>query len=69
MIKTAKLAEMAIVYGNRYRSFYDEVDMGLLDAEDFFAKGDYKGALDISIKSTSIVEKDIYQKLLDIYDN
>ncbi|MBQ2639753.1 MAG: septation ring formation regulator EzrA [Bacilli bacterium] len=69
MIKTAKLAEMAIVYGNRYRSFYEEVDLGLLDAEDFFAKGDYKGALDISIKSTSIVEKDIYQKLLDIYDN
>ena len=69
MIKTAKLAEMAIVYGNRYRSFYDDVDMGLLDAEELFAKGDYKDALDISIKSTSLVDKDIYQKLLNIYDN
>ena len=68
MIKTAKLAEMAIVYGNRYRSFYDDVDMGLLDAEELFARGDYTEALDISIKSTSIVEKDIYQKLLNIYD-
>ena len=69
MIKTAKLAEMAIVYGNRYRSFYDDVDMGLLDAEELFAKGDYKDALDISIKSASLVDKDIYQKLLNIYDN
>ena len=47
---------------------------GLLESEvihaaKLLAKGDYKGALDISIKSTSIVEKDIYQKLLDIYDN
>ena len=69
MIKTAKLAEIAIVYSNRYRSFYDDVDMGLLDAEELFAKGEYKDALDISIKSASLVDKDIYQKLLNIYDN
>ena len=68
MIKTAQLAEMAIVYGNRYRAYYNEVDSGLFDAEEYFFKGDYKKALDISIKSTSIVEQDIYQKLLSIYD-
>ena len=68
MIKTAQLAEMAIVYGNRYRSIYREVDSGLLDAEELFYKGDYKKALDISIKSTSIVDSDIYQKLLAVYD-
>lgn len=33
MIKTAQLAEMAIVFGNRYRSVYDDVDSGLDDAE------------------------------------
>lgn len=68
MIKTAQLAEMAIVYGNRYRAYYNEVDSGLFDAEEYFFKGDYKKALDVSIKSASIVDQDIYQKLLFIYD-
>ncbi len=68
MIKTAQLAEKAIVYGNRYRLYYDEVDAGLDDAVELFFKGEYKKALDISIKSTSIADEDIYQKLLAVYD-
>ena len=56
MIKTAQMAEMAIVYGNRYRSQYEEVHQGLIDAEASFYKGNYKESLDISIKVTSIVE-------------
>ena len=68
MIKTAKLAEMAIVYGNRYRGRFDEVDKGLIDAETSFYKGNYKESLDISIKSTSIVDENIYRKLTSIYD-
>ena len=39
MVKTAQLAEMSIVYGNRYRSHYSEVDKGLFDAEIEFFKG------------------------------
>lgn len=69
MIKTAQLAEMSIVYGNRYRAYYAEVDRGLSDAESKFYKGDYKDSLDISIKATSIVDENIYKKLLSIYDN
>ncbi len=68
MIKTAQLAEKAIVYGNRYRLYYDEVDAGLDDAVELFFKGEYKKALDISIKSTSIADEDIYQKLFAVYD-
>lgn len=68
MIKTAQLAEMAIVYGNRYRAYYDDVDAGLSDAEELFFKGDYKKALDVSIKAASIVDENIYRKLLAIYD-
>lgn len=68
MIKTAQLAEMAIVYGNRYRSSYSEVDKGLSDAESKFYKGEYKLAFDISIKATSIVDENIYRKLTDIYE-
>jgi len=68
MIKTAQLAEMTIVYGNRYRINYNEMDAGLIEAENKFYKGDYKKALDIAIKTTSIVDEDIYSKLLAIYD-
>ena len=68
MIKTAQLAEMAIVFGNRYRANYDEVDSGLGDAEMLFFKGEYKKALDTSIKAVSIVDENIYRKLLAIYD-
>lgn len=68
MIKTAQLAEMAIVYGNRYRSYYEDVNAGLTDAEELFFKGDYKKALDLSIKAASIVDENIYRKLLAVYD-
>lgn len=66
MIKTAQLAEMAIVYGNRYRSHYEEVDKGLFDAEIQFFKGNYKEALDICIKATAVVDEDIYKNLLRV---
>ena len=68
MIKTAQLAELSIVYGNRYRAHYEEVDKGLFDAEIQFFKGNYKEALDISIKATSIVDEEISKKLLHVYD-
>ena len=68
MVKTAQLAEMAIVFGNRYRSVYDDVDHGLSDAEKLFFKGEYKKALDISIKAVSLVDENIYRKLLAVYD-
>lgn len=68
MIRTAQLAEMAIVYGNRYREKFMEVDRGLSDAEKKFYKGNYHEALDISIKVTSIVDENIYRKLMGVYE-
>ncbi len=68
MVKTAMMAEQAIVYGNRYISSYEEVEKGISKATKAFYKGEYKEALDISIKATSIVDEDIYQKLLAVYD-
>lgn len=64
MIRSAQCAEIAIVYGNRYR-VYDEVSAGLDDARSKFYAGDYKKALDISIKSIAIVDSDIEQKLFN----
>lgn len=65
--KTAKMAEMAIVYGNRYRPINHEVDFGLTKAEDAFIKGNYKNSLEQAIRTLDIVEKGIYQKLLNEY--
>ena len=68
MIKTAQLAEMSIVYGNRYRSHYSEVDKGLYDAEKLFFKGNYKDALDVAVKACSVVDSEIHKKLLYNFD-
>ena len=59
---------MAIVYGNRYRSVYSDIDVGLQESESMFYKGNYKNSLDKAIKTIQIVEEDIYTKLLKIYD-
>ena len=67
MIKTAQLAEMAIVYGNRYRSEMREIDKGLENAEMLYHKGSYKDALDVSLSSIELIEPDIHSKLLKIY--
>ena len=68
MLRTAQLAEMAIVYGNRFRNKYVEVDKGLIDAEKAFYRGNYREALDIAIKTTSIVDENMYRKLMSVYE-
>ena len=65
--KTAKMAEMAMVYGNRYRAVNKEVDFGLIKAESAFFKGNYKNSLEQAISAINVVEPGIYQKLLDEY--
>lgn len=67
MIKTAQLAEMAIVYGNRYRSEVKEIDKGLENAEMLYHKGSYKEALEITLSSIKIIEPDIHNRLLELY--
>ncbi len=69
MIKTAQLAEMAIVYGNKFRSIMDEVDAGLSNAEMLFHKGNYKEALEVSLSSIELVEADFHSKLLKLYQD
>ena len=62
--KTAAMAEMAIVYGNRYRSSNSEVESGLNKATKAFNKGNYKDSLEIVLNTLNIVEPGIHQKLL-----
>lgn len=63
MIKSAQLAEMTIVYGNRYRSNLKEIDRGLTTAENLFYKGEYKRSLEISLDTIEIIDKSIHNKI------
>lgn len=66
-IKTAKMAETAIVYGNRYRAVYKDVELGLIKAETAFYKGNFKTSLENAINAINIVEPGIYQRLIEEY--
>ena len=69
MYKTASMAELSIVYGNRYRSSHKEVDLGLVKAEKEFYKGNYKDSLEIAINTLNIVEPGIHKKLIGVYQD
>lgn len=69
LIKSALLAENAIIYGNRYRSVKTYVDDGLNKAELLFIKGEYKKSLELSLNTIDIIEPGIYKKLLNLYEN
>lgn len=68
LVKTGILTEMAIIYGNRYRSNKRQIDEDLTRAEVYFIKGDYKKALELSISAIEIIEPGIYRRLLNLYE-
>ena len=63
MIKIVNASEKIIVYGNRYRSTYEEIDIALTKAEELFKRGKYKESIDLSIKSLSFIDKNIVEKI------
>ena len=56
MIKVSQMSEKMILYGNRYRSSYPEVDQGLENATTLFYKGQYEQALDMATNTVKMVE-------------
>ena len=69
LVKTAWMAEMAIVYGNRYRPTNKDIDLGLAKAEGLFNRGNFKASLENAINTINIIEPGIHQRLLDAYQN
>lgn len=69
IVKTASMAENAIVYGNRYRMVNNNIENGLAKAEREFFKGNFKSSLEYAINSINVVEPGIYNRLLDAYKN
>jgi len=67
-IKTCAMSEMAIVYANRYRSSYKEVESGILKSEKEFFKGEYKKSLETILNILNSVEPGIYEKLMKAYE-
>lgn len=67
IMKNARFAEMAIVYGNRYRSNVEGVDKNLTYSEVLFFKGEYKKSLELSINVLNRIEPGIYDKLTKLY--
>jgi len=66
-IKTAKMAEAAIVYGNRYRAVHKDVEIGLIKAENSFFKGNFKTSLEQAINAINVVEPGIHKRLIEEY--
>ena len=69
IVKTASMAENAIVYGNRYRYTNSNINSGLTRAEREFFKGNFKTSLEYAINSINVVEPGIHKRLLDAYQN
>lgn len=66
-VKTARMAETAIIYGNRYRAVYKDVEIGLIKAENAFYKGHFKNSLENAINAINIVEPGIHKRLIEEY--
>ena len=62
IVKSTITCEELIVYGNRYRTTYKEIDDALNLAEDLFRKGKYKQSMDISIKAISTVDNSFFKR-------
>ena len=69
ILKTAKMAETTIVYGNRYRTINSEVEVGLQEAEKYFYQGEYKKSLKTAINAINVLEPGIYKKLMNEYQS
>ncbi len=69
MIKNARLAELAIMYVNRYRSIYKDVNESLNDAEKLFFRGNYRESYELVISVAVSIDENIDRKMLELYEN
>ena len=68
MVKTAKLSECLIVYGNRYRKDNINVDVELTKAEEYYFKGNYKKALDLASTTLEKIDYNIKERINELYE-
>lgn len=68
LLKIATFAEVALVYGNRYRSSYEGLSNKLNLSEQLFLKGEYQKSLELTITLLNKIETGIYEKLVYMYN-
>ena len=64
LVGMASMVENAIVFGNRYRSTYSDIDSELTRADLCFRNGEYTKALKIAIQCIEKIHPGSYEKLL-----
>ena len=62
IVKSVILCEELIVYGNRYRTTYPEIDKALDESTELFRKGKYKQSMDLSLKAISEVDDTVFSR-------
>ena len=64
VVGTALMVENTIVFGNKYRSTYADIDSELTRAELCFRNGEYTQALKIAIATIEKIHPGSYEKLI-----
>ena len=68
LLKIARFAEVALVYGNRYRSSYEGLSNKLNLSEQLFLKGEYQKSLELTLNLLNKIESGVYEKLVYLYN-
>ena len=63
LLKYARMSEAAIVYGNRYRSSFNELNKELNTSEQLFYKGEYKKSLANTLNILKTIDPSITNRL------
>ena len=66
IVKFARLSEALIVYSNRYRSTYNDLNKILNISEQLFYKGDYQRSLSNNLNAIRAIDTDVYNKINDL---
>ncbi len=69
MMKNAVFAEKSIIYGNRYRSSFEDLNSHLNLSEQLFYKGEYKKSFENTVNVLNKIEPGIYNKILNLYSS
>ena len=67
MTKLASLAEVSMVYANKYRNYYENVNHDLNISEKLFFNGKYEESLLKTLNAISTLDHDTYHFLMNIY--
>jgi len=68
LLKVARLSEALIVYSNRYRSIYNEVNKMLNISENLFYKGEYYKSLDNTLNILRAIDIEAYNNVKKLAD-